>query len=118
MTHELGTGTFATVKKGVKRDGGGLFAIKFINSKALRGQHGSRTSVATAQKQDPVEREITVLGSLAHPNVCGLKEVFLDAVGNWCACRRSSIRVALKLMLTMQASFWSILPGVTCSTTS
>jgi serine/threonine/tyrosine protein kinase RAD53 len=85
VCHELGKGTFATVKKAICRLDAKFYALKFINGKAMRHTQGaSRASGNDKAKEDPVEREIKVLGTLQHEHICQLKEVFLQPNPQWC----------------------------------
>ncbi|EIW83744.1 kinase-like protein [Coniophora puteana RWD-64-598 SS2] len=61
--HELGRGTFATVMKCLSRTTSEWFAVKIIHSQA----HKMATLFA---------REISILETLQHRNICQLKQVF------------------------------------------
>ncbi|KAJ2918044.1 hypothetical protein MD484_g2375, partial [Candolleomyces efflorescens] len=74
---ELGKGSFATVMKAVNRETGVWYAVKMIKDKtAGRGgeQQGQIRNTAIA-------REIAIMEKLKHPNICELKEVFLEENG-------------------------------------
>ncbi|RXW25644.1 hypothetical protein EST38_g233 [Candolleomyces aberdarensis] len=74
---ELGKGSFATVMKAVNRETGVWYAVKMIKDKtAGRGgdQQGQIRNAAIA-------REINIMEKLKHPNICELKEVFLEENG-------------------------------------
>ncbi|KAG6862270.1 hypothetical protein C0995_002201 [Termitomyces sp. Mi166 len=70
---ELGRGSFAVVMKAVCRRTGEYVAVKMIQaSKSVRSPGEEPTDL------DRVKREIEILESLEHPNICGLKEVFFQ----------------------------------------
>jgi len=69
--NELGKGSFATVMRALCRETGEWWAVKII--------HGSRVrSPQAKQKMTAFTREITILETLNHPNICRLKEVFAE----------------------------------------
>lgn len=85
MAHELGRGTFATVMKAMARTTGEWWAVKIIHSQKLRGAN------TAANNNNPVRnntlqlqslaREISILETLNHPNICRLRETFVPEDG-------------------------------------
>ncbi|KAI0630059.1 kinase-like domain-containing protein [Trametes polyzona] len=72
----LGKGTFATVFKALRRNEGKFYAVKVIELKKLRNDW---TNAGTkGVKLEDIDKEIRILQRLQHPNVCELKEFFLD----------------------------------------
>ncbi|KZT04293.1 Pkinase-domain-containing protein [Laetiporus sulphureus 93-53] len=70
---ELGRGCFATVWKAIHRPTGAWYAIKTMQRKQLR-----QNSVLNAGDDAKYDREISILESLDHPNICKMKEVFFE----------------------------------------
>jgi ser/thr/tyr protein kinase RAD53 len=71
MGRELGKGSFARVMKVCLRATGQWFAAKLIlNSRMTDGTH--------AVNAVNFAREIAIMKSLKHPNICRLHEVFLE----------------------------------------
>ncbi|KAI0032710.1 kinase-like domain-containing protein, partial [Vararia minispora EC-137] len=68
ITHELGKGSFATVMKAVHRPTGRFYAVKIIHGSKIRGNDETKVNA--------FKREILILESLHHPNICRLKEQF------------------------------------------
>ncbi len=66
----LGKGTFATVYKAIKRDTGRWYAVKVIQRSRFRPKDD--------KSNDMFMREITILESLDHPNICRLEEKFIE----------------------------------------
>lgn len=80
ISHELGKGSFATVMKAISRATGQWFAIKMIQESRIRrntAQENSR-NVDKEQKDTAFIREISILETLDHVNICKLKEVFRE----------------------------------------
>ncbi|KAK0462542.1 CAMK/RAD53 protein kinase [Desarmillaria tabescens] len=75
MSHELGKGAFATVVKAMSRKTGEWVAVKMIQKRP----QGS-TSVTTTQTQ--LNREINIMTSLSHPNICAMKDVYYHQDGS------------------------------------
>ncbi|KAI0065604.1 Pkinase-domain-containing protein [Artomyces pyxidatus] len=70
LVDELGRGSFATVRRAMEKGTGQWWAVKII--------HGSRLGDHHAQERvTAFTREIAILESLEHPNICRLKEVFM-----------------------------------------
>lgn len=66
----IGQGAFATVKKAVERSSGKSFAVKIINRrKALNTGGGAMVGV---------DRELSILRKLDHPNIVSLKAFYED----------------------------------------
>lgn len=61
----LGTGSFATVKIGTKKDSGEKYAIKIINRANLE-----------AEDEEALESEVKIMEKVSHPNIINLVEVF------------------------------------------
>ncbi|KAJ7213008.1 kinase-like domain-containing protein [Mycena pura] len=84
LSATLGTGGFATVLKAYKKPGNGLFAVKAIFAVHSNGTCGRRndpiyydaSGKSRTRHQDVVEREISVMKALDHPNVCKLHDYF------------------------------------------
>uniref|UniRef100_UPI003590274D death-associated protein kinase 3 isoform X1 n=2 Tax=Myxine glutinosa TaxID=7769 RepID=UPI003590274D len=66
---ELGSGQFAIVRKCRERSTGKEFAAKFIKK---RRSPASRRGVS----RDEIEREVTILSSIEHPNIITLHDVY------------------------------------------
>ncbi|KAK0213283.1 kinase-like domain-containing protein [Desarmillaria ectypa] len=76
VAHELGKGAFATVVKAMSRKTGEWVAVKMIREKRPQGS----TSVTTTQTQ--LNREINIMASLSHPNICAMKNVYYHQDGS------------------------------------
>jgi Protein kinase domain len=97
MAHELGRGTFATVMKAMSRETGEWFAVKIIHGNKVRpnstNSPTSAAATATAaagngngndvavqgsnhHQLQAFGREISILETLDHPNICRLRETF------------------------------------------
>lgn len=63
----VGSGAFATVKKGIERSTGETFAVKIISKRK-----------AFTNGLDGVTRELTILKNLDHPNIVKLKAFYED----------------------------------------
>lgn len=80
ISHELGKGSFATVMKAISRATGQWYAIKMIQESRIRrvaAQEHSR-NIDKEQKDSVFIREISILETLDHVNICQLKEVFRE----------------------------------------
>lgn len=78
--HELGKGSFATVMKALHKEDGKWYAVKMIHSNKLR--KGISAASSNGQEPAPTDgfaREISILESLNHTNICQLKEVFFES---------------------------------------
>jgi ser/thr/tyr protein kinase RAD53 len=97
MAHELGRGTFATVMKAMSRETGEWFAVKIIHGNKVRPTTSPTSAAAAAANGDGNDvvvrggsnnnnhhhhqlqsfgREISILETLDHPNICRLRETF------------------------------------------
>ncbi|KAI9455891.1 kinase-like protein [Russula earlei] len=83
IAHELGRGTFATVMKAMSRTTGEWWAVKIIHAQKLRGANANNAKANnnTTQLQS-LAREISILETLNHPNICQLRETFVSQEGN------------------------------------
>lgn len=80
VASELGKGSFATVYKAVSHASGMWYAIKNIKENRIQRTPGDDTPGKTGR--DTLSREINIMESLKHPNVCDLKEVFFEDNGD------------------------------------
>ncbi|KAJ3810865.1 CAMK/RAD53 protein kinase [Lentinula aff. lateritia] len=71
---QLGRGTFASVVRCLERKTGILWAAKMF-SNLLTG--GGSSSLGSRSNEKMVSREIGILQTLSHPNICFLKETFI-----------------------------------------
>lgn len=80
ISHELGKGSFATVMKAISRATGQWYAIKMIQESRIRRVAVQEHSRNTDQDQKDCAfiREISILETLDHVNICKLKEVFRE----------------------------------------
>lgn len=82
MSHELGTGTFATVHKALSRRTGQFVAVKMIRSNKLAAPYipnrddDRSVNAAANNRGTAFAREIEILRELRHPNICQLLETF------------------------------------------
>ncbi|KAH9972479.1 kinase-like domain-containing protein [Lactifluus volemus] len=97
MAHELGRGTFATVMKAMSRETGEWFAVKIIHGNKVRPTTSPTSAAAAAaaangdgndvvvrggsnnnnhHQLQSFGREISILETLDHPNICRLRETF------------------------------------------
>lgn len=82
LSHELGTGTFATVHKALSRRTGQFVAVKMIRSNKLAAplaadrDEDRSINAATNNRTSSFAREIKILSDLRHPNICQLIETF------------------------------------------
>ncbi|KAJ6498736.1 kinase-like domain-containing protein [Mycena sanguinolenta] len=77
--NELGKGSFATVYKALHKASGDWVAVKVINE--TKRQNGPSGTATTSDARPRPNREIDVMNSLRHPNICELREVFYNANG-------------------------------------
>jgi serine/threonine/tyrosine protein kinase RAD53 len=77
VAHQLGQGSFASVHSAVHRATGTLYAIKIINLEKVKPGWKQEVDENGVEK-NPFQREIDVMESLTHPNICKLKEVFIE----------------------------------------
>lgn len=80
ISHELGKGSFATVMKAISRATGQWYAIKMIQESRIRrvGAQEHSRNTDKEQKDSAFIREISILETLDHVNICQLKEVFRE----------------------------------------
>jgi serine/threonine/tyrosine protein kinase RAD53 len=82
VSHELGTGSFATVHKALSRRTGQFVAVKMIRSNKLAApldtnrDEDRSVNAATNNRALSFAREIQILSDLRHPNICQLLETF------------------------------------------
>ncbi|KAH9859148.1 kinase-like protein [Lenzites betulinus] len=76
LHEQLGKGSFATVVKALRRDDGKWYALKVIDLKRLRKEYNH--VVAEPSEVETISKEISILQRLQHPNICELKDFFLD----------------------------------------
>lgn len=69
MRDLLGSGQFAIVKRCIEKSTGVEYAAKFIKKRMSRG---SRRGV----KREEIEREVSILQQLQHPNIITLHDIF------------------------------------------
>ncbi|KAJ7678676.1 kinase-like domain-containing protein [Mycena rosella] len=69
LSIQLGQGSYATVYKALQKGTSKWVAVKVINQKT---RHNPSPSIADS----PVNREINIMKSLQHPNICALLECF------------------------------------------
>jgi len=89
IAHELGRGTFATVMKAMSRTTGEWCAVKIIHAQKLRGANANNAATRNnnANQLQSLGREISILETLHHPNVCRLLDTFVpdeDEVHDFC----------------------------------
>ncbi|KAJ7262164.1 kinase-like domain-containing protein [Mycena haematopus] len=77
LDEELGSGCFSSVYKAYDKDGN-IFAVKDKSLQFTWNQAGESVS----KQQISVQREIDLMKTLAHPNVCRLREYFWNADGS------------------------------------
>lgn len=110
MAHELGRGTFATVMKAMSRESGEWFAVKIIHGNKVRptpttttaaaaaagnGNDGSSSSHSNNNHKHQLQafgREISILETLDHPNICRLRETFVPDEKDHDFCELSHTR--------------------------
>jgi serine/threonine/tyrosine protein kinase RAD53 len=82
VSHELGTGSFATVHKAISRRTGQWVAVKMIRSNKLaspnaqNNDNGHSINANVDARAISFAREIQILKDLRHPNICMLIETF------------------------------------------
>ncbi|KAI0058110.1 kinase-like protein [Artomyces pyxidatus] len=86
LASELGKGSFATVMRAVEKQTGEWWAVKIIHGSKVRGNDAQQKITAFA-------REISILESLHHPNICRLRETFMPAADS-----QSDIFLVLELV--------------------
>lgn len=83
MAHTLGSGAFATVMKAMARQSGKWYAVKIIHDKTAAANStnsslSSRNEKSKEDKRKTLAREISIMHKLRHPNICELREVFIE----------------------------------------
>jgi ser/thr/tyr protein kinase RAD53 len=89
MAYELGRGTFASVMKAMSRETGEWVAIKIIHGNkdlanaAASAENGNGNNASSHNNNTNYDRqlrafgrEISILETLDHPNICRLRETF------------------------------------------
>ncbi|KAI9067526.1 kinase-like protein [Trametes sanguinea] len=82
LQHELGSGSFATVMRALHRREGKWYAIKIIQAHKLQRRWADMAVDAEGPRNEQTKffiREIDILKSLRHPNICEFKEVFIQS---------------------------------------
>ncbi|KAI9455364.1 kinase-like domain-containing protein [Lactarius psammicola] len=86
MAHELGKGSFATVMKAMARETGEWWAVKIIHGNKVRGGNNNNQNqnqnCGGNQYLQSFAREISILETLDHPNICRLRETFVPEEGH------------------------------------
>lgn len=83
MAHELGKGSFATVMKAMARETGEWWAVKIIHGNKVRGNNNTNNQNGGGnQYLQSFGREIGILETLDHPNICRLRETFPPEEGH------------------------------------
>lgn len=83
MAHELGKGSFATVMKAMARETGEWWAVKIIHGNKVRGGNNTNQNQNGGGNQylQSFAREISILETLDHSNICRLRETFVPEDG-------------------------------------
>ncbi|KAJ7140506.1 kinase-like domain-containing protein [Mycena crocata] len=76
LSLELGKGSFATVYKALHMSSGQWVAVKVIHETKRQPQPNATSEAARSS------REINIMETLRHPNICLLREVFWNANGS------------------------------------
>ncbi|KAJ7467081.1 kinase-like domain-containing protein [Mycena latifolia] len=83
MSIELGKGSFATVYRALHRSSGEWVAVKVIHETKRHGpQPTTPSEAARIGSSLPSSREINIMQTLRHPNICMLREVFWNTNGS------------------------------------
>ncbi|KAF8200052.1 kinase-like domain-containing protein [Mycena galopus ATCC 62051] len=80
LSIELGKGSFATVYKALHKASGQWVAVKVIHE--TKRHNAPATATASDAARTRQNREIHVMETLQHPNICQLREVFWNANGS------------------------------------
>lgn len=78
ISHELGKGSFASVYRAMHRATGLWYAVKMIQVDKIKKSAMNGGGDPDAKKAAGFAREISILESLSHPNICQLKETFFQ----------------------------------------
>ncbi|KAJ6538801.1 Pkinase-domain-containing protein [Mycena vulgaris] len=84
MSIELGKGSFATVYKALHMSSGEWVAVKVIHETKRQPQAPQPTTASEAARVGrglTSSREINIMETLQHPNICRLREVFWNTNG-------------------------------------
>jgi serine/threonine/tyrosine protein kinase RAD53 len=104
MSHELGKGSFATVMKAVSRETGMWYAVKIIQDNKMKiAANDPGTNNLNAVRSTAFAREISILETLQHPNICQLKETFVSDT-NICALSLSACYLSASLAHGLRCS--------------
>lgn len=76
MGEELGRGSFATVIKALSRQDGQWYAVKIMQIDRKRHIKGDELD-SQGNNKKPFRREIEIMESLDHRNICKMREVFI-----------------------------------------
>ncbi|KAF8210285.1 kinase-like domain-containing protein [Mycena galopus ATCC 62051] len=79
---EIGDGCFARVYKAYDRQEGNIYAVKAIRASDSRKFTYNEDGETVTPQQVNVQREIDLMKTLAHPNVCRLQDYFWNADGS------------------------------------
>lgn len=80
LTKELGKGSFATVMQAMSKKNGQFYAVKMIQANKLRGHHTPNAAGIDGPSESAKwAREISIMQTLVHENICQLKEVFFES---------------------------------------
>ncbi|KDQ27328.1 hypothetical protein PLEOSDRAFT_1104018 [Pleurotus ostreatus PC15] len=86
LAHFLGSGAFSTVMMGMHRETGKIYAIKMIKNKArpMVSPDPSRAedSLVWTYQRFAGTNEFKIMERLQHPNICELKEFFIEENGD------------------------------------
>ncbi|KAF4597841.1 hypothetical protein EYR38_006232 [Pleurotus pulmonarius] len=86
LAHILGSGAFSTVMMGMHRETGKTYAIKMIKNKPrpMVSSDGSRAedSLVWTYQKFAGTNEFKIMERLQHPNICELKEFFIEENGD------------------------------------
>jgi serine/threonine/tyrosine protein kinase RAD53 len=78
VAHQLGKGSFAAVHSAVHRASGVIYAIKIIKLDLCKMTGTSEELADDGTQKNPFQREIDVMETLNHINICKMKEVFVE----------------------------------------
>ena len=86
LAHILGSGAFSTVMMGMHRETGKTYAIKMIKNKPrpMVSPDASRAedSLVWTYQKFAGTNEFKIMERLQHPNICELKEFFIEENGD------------------------------------
>ena len=118
MAHELGKGSFATVMKAMARETGEWWAVKIIHGNKVRGGNNTNQNQNGGGNQylQSFAREISILETLDHPNICRLRETFVPEDGSHDFCTFAMLSSARFVADGFQISYWNLSRVATYST--